>query len=37
MMRIEYNILTGKPKGKTPFGRAGGKWKDNIKIDHKEM
>jgi hypothetical protein len=30
-------ILVGKLVGKSPFGRLRCKWKDNIKIDLKEM
>jgi len=26
----------GKPEGKTPFGRPGLRWEDNIKMDIQE-
>jgi hypothetical protein len=32
-----YRILVGKSEGKIPVGRPRGRWKDNIKINHKEM
>jgi hypothetical protein len=31
--RNAYNILVGKPGGKTPLGRHRRKWEDNIKMD----
>jgi hypothetical protein len=30
--RNAYRILVGKPEGKTPLGRPGRKWVDNIKL-----
>ena len=32
-----FKILTGKPTGKRPLGRLGRRWKDNIRMDLKEM
>jgi len=32
-MRNSYEILVGKPEGKTPLGRPKRRWKDNIKMD----
>jgi hypothetical protein len=32
-----FNILIGKLKGKRPLGKPGRIWKDNIRIDHKEI
>ena len=29
--------LVGKPEGKSPLGRSGRRWKDNIKMDVKEV
>jgi len=31
-----YKILTGKPKSKRSPRRPRRRWKDNIRIDHKE-
>jgi hypothetical protein len=31
-MRNMYNVLVGKPEGKTSFGIPSHRWKDNIKI-----
>ena len=31
------NILTGKPTGKRPLRRRRRKWKDNIRLDLKEI
>jgi hypothetical protein len=36
-LRNAYKILVGKPDGKKPLGRCRLKWKDNIKVDLKEM
>jgi len=36
-MRSAYNILLGKPEGKIPLGRPRGKWKDDIRVDLKEI
>jgi hypothetical protein len=35
--KYEYKILIGKPEGKTPLGRPRPRWKDNIKMDLREM
>ena len=35
--RRAFKILTGKPKGKRPFGRPRNRWKDNIRMDRKEI
>ena len=32
-----YRVLMGKPEGKRPLGRLGGRWEDNIKMDLQEM
>jgi hypothetical protein len=32
-----YRVLVGKPEGKRPLGRPRHRWKDNIKIDLKEV
>jgi hypothetical protein len=32
-----YNMLVGKPEGKRPLGRPRCRWKDNIRIDIKEI
>jgi hypothetical protein len=32
-----YKILIGKPDGKRPFRRLRFRWKDNIKMDLKEI
>ena len=32
-----YNVLVGKPGGKRPLGRPRHSWKDNIKMDLKEV
>jgi hypothetical protein len=36
-MRTAYSILAGKPEGKRPFGRRKSRWKDNIKMDLREI
>jgi hypothetical protein len=36
-MKNSYNILGETPQWKRPFGRYKCKWKDNIKIDPKEI
>jgi hypothetical protein len=36
-MRNEYKILVGKPAEKKPLGRTGRRWKDNTKMDLKEI
>ena len=35
--RSAYKILTGKPTGKRPLGRARRRWEDNIKMDLEEI
>jgi hypothetical protein len=30
-------VLVGKPGGKRPLGRPSCRWKDIIKMDHKEL
>ena len=35
--RSNFKILTGKPRGKRPFGRSERRWKDNIRMDLKEI
>jgi hypothetical protein len=32
-----YNILVGRPEGRRPLGRPRHRWKDNIKMDLKEI
>jgi hypothetical protein len=32
-----YRILVRKPEGKTPLGRHRHRWKDNIKMDLREI
>jgi len=32
-----WRVLVGKPEGKRPFGRPRFRWKDNIRMDLKEM
>jgi hypothetical protein len=32
-VRDAYRVLVGKPEGKTPLGRPGRRWEDNIKMD----
>jgi hypothetical protein len=36
-MRNAYNILVGKPEGNRPLWRPGRGWKDNIKMDLREI
>jgi hypothetical protein len=36
-VRNAHNILVGKPEGKRPLGRPRRRWKDNIKIDLREI
>jgi hypothetical protein len=35
--RNAYRILVGKPEGKRPLGRPTRRWKNNIKMDLREM
>lgn len=32
-----YKILVGTPEGKRPVGNSGHRWKNNIKVDLKEV
>ena len=32
-----YRVVVGKPEGKRPLGRPRHRWKDNIKMDLKEV
>ena len=32
-----YRVLVGKPEGMRPLGRPRHRWKDNIKMDLKEV
>jgi hypothetical protein len=36
-MRHSSKILIGKPEGKRPLQRPGHRWKDNIKMDLREV
>ncbi|KAJ4446312.1 hypothetical protein ANN_13007 [Periplaneta americana] len=35
--RNAHGVLVGRPKGKRPLGRPRRRWKDNIKIDLREV
>jgi hypothetical protein len=35
--RVVHRVLVGKPEGKRPLGRPGGRWEDNIKMDLQEV
>jgi hypothetical protein len=35
--RNAYRILAGKPEGKRPLGRPRCRWKNNIKMDVREI
>jgi hypothetical protein len=35
--RGAYRVLVGKPQGKREFGRPRYRWKDNVKLDLKEI
>jgi hypothetical protein len=35
--RNAYRSLVGKPEGKRPLGRRRRRWKDNIKMDLREI
>jgi hypothetical protein len=35
--RNAYRILAGKPEGKRPLGSPRRRWKDNIRMDLREM
>jgi hypothetical protein len=32
-----YGVVVGRPKGKRPLGRPRHRWKDNIKMDLREI
>ena len=32
-----YRVLMWKPQGKRPLGRAGHRWKDNVKMDSSDI
>jgi hypothetical protein len=32
-----YKVLVGKPEGRRPLGRLRRRWKDNIKIELREV
>jgi hypothetical protein len=36
-MREAYKILAGKPEGKRSLGRPRRRWKDNIRMDLREI
>jgi hypothetical protein len=36
-VRGAYNILVGRPEAGRPLGRSRRRWKDNIKMDLREM
>jgi hypothetical protein len=36
-VRNEYKLLVGKPEGKRPLRRPRHRWKDNIKMDLREI
>jgi hypothetical protein len=35
--RGAYRVLVGKPEGRRPLGRPRSRWKDNIKMDLREV
>jgi hypothetical protein len=35
--RCSHRFLVGKPKGNKPLGRPRHRWKNNIKVDPKEI
>jgi len=35
--RSAFKILTGKPTGKSPYGRPRRRWVDDIRMDSKEI
>ena len=35
--RSGFNILTGTPPGKRPFGRPRHRWEDKIRVDRQEL
>jgi len=32
-----YRVLSGRPKGKRPLGKSRHRWKENIKMDLREI
>jgi hypothetical protein len=36
-MRNAYSMLVGKPEGKRPLGRPRRRWKDNIRMELREV
>jgi hypothetical protein len=36
-MRNAYEILAEEPERKRPLGRPGRRWKENIRLDHREI
>jgi hypothetical protein len=32
-----YNVLVGKPEGKSPLGRPRHRWEENIKMELQEV
>jgi hypothetical protein len=36
-VRGVYNILVGRPEGRSPLGRPRRRWEDNIKMDLREI
>jgi transcription termination factor 2 len=36
-VRGAYNILVGRPEGRRPLGRPRRRWKDNIKMNLREI
>jgi hypothetical protein len=35
--RKAYEVLMGKPEGKRPLGKPRRRWKDGIRMDHREI
>ena len=35
--RNAYKVLLGKPEGKRPLGRPSRRWKNNIRMDSREV
>jgi hypothetical protein len=36
-MKNAFKLLVGKPEGNRPLGRPRRRWKDNIKMDFREI
>jgi hypothetical protein len=36
-VRVAYRVLMGKPEGRRPLGRLRRRWKDNTKMDLREV